>query len=70
MAQFESEQSESTCACGGNCSCHSEGHSQEVYLTREDYVARLEQYLVDLKAEVESVEKELADLKTPAGLAE
>lgn len=54
-----------SCACGGSCGCG--GHSQqEVYLTREEYIARLEQYLVELKAEIESVENELIELRQTA----
>jgi hypothetical protein len=34
-----------------------------VYLTRDEYVARLEQYLVDLKAEIQAVEAELLELR-------
>lgn len=63
MAHDESH----TCACGGNCSCQSE-HSEQVYLTPAEYVARLEQYLADLKAEIVSVEAELATLRTPEGV--
>lgn len=57
----------STCACGGNCSCGD--HTDEaprVFLTREEYVQRLEHYLEDLKAEIEAVERELADLRQTA----
>ena len=57
----------STCACGGNCGCGS--HAEEeprVFLTREDYVQRLEHYLADLKAEIDAVERELADLRQTA----
>lgn len=54
-----------TCACGGSCGCGS--HEQaEVYLTREEYIQRLEQYLVDLKAEIEAVETELTSLRVTA----
>jgi len=37
-----------------------------VYLTRDEYVARLEQYLVDLKAEIQAVEAELLELRQEA----
>lgn len=56
-----------TCACGGSCGCG--GHDQqaeEIYLTREEYVTRLEQYLVELKAEIEAVQSELAQLRQTA----
>lgn len=61
-----SHDSEHTCACGGNCGCQSSQQSDTVYLTREDYAARLEQYLLELKTEIIAVEKELRGLKIPA----
>jgi hypothetical protein len=54
-----------TCACGGNCSCGNHD-AQEVYLTREEYIARLETYLEELKAEIHSVEVELLELRQTA----
>ncbi len=62
MTQNESAQ---TCACGGNCGCQGEEHTHHAYLTREEYIARLEQYLADLQVEIESVQKELIELKSP-----
>jgi hypothetical protein len=61
---MEHEESGHTCTCGGNCSCNSEQNAA-VYLTTEEYIMRLEQYLVDLKAEIEAVEKELSILRSP-----
>jgi len=56
-----------TCACGGSCGCGGHGHhAEEVYLTREEYIVRLEQYLTDLKAEIQAVETELAELRQTA----
>jgi hypothetical protein len=56
-----------SCACGGSCGCGGHAHDQtEVYLTREEYIVRLEQYLVDLKAEIKAVEEELVSLREPA----
>jgi hypothetical protein len=56
--------SEHECGCGGSCSCNSgENQVSRVYLTREEYVARLEQYLVDLKTEIKAVEEELVMLR-------
>lgn len=56
-----------SCACGGSCGCGGHEHqAQEVYLTRDEYVARLEQYLVELKAEIEAVEAELVELRQTA----
>ncbi len=53
------------CSCGGSCGCGNHS-SSEVYLTREEYVARLEQYLQDLKDEIRAVEAELTGLKQTA----
>lgn len=56
-----------SCACGGSCGCGGhEQQAQEVYLTRDEYLARLEQYLVELKAEIEAVEAELVELRQTA----
>jgi len=46
------------CSCGGNCGCAEEQQAvgRKMYLTRDEYISRLEQYLVDLKAEIHSVE--------------
>jgi hypothetical protein len=63
------DESGHTCACGGNCSCQTSGQAETIYLTREEYIERLEHYLVDLKAEIASVESELMELKSPAVLA-
>lgn len=56
-----------SCACGGSCGCGGHGHqAEEIFLTREQYIARLEQYLVDLKAEIQAVEAELVELRQTA----
>ena len=61
------EESTHVCACGGNCGCQENLQSETgAYLSREEYVARLEQYLVELKAEITSVEEELVSLKQTA----
>jgi hypothetical protein len=61
------EESTHVCACGGNCGCQENLQSNSsTYLTREEYVARLEQYLVELKAEITSVEEELVSLRQTA----
>jgi len=60
---------EHECACGGSCGCggaHAEQTQQRVYLTREEYITRLEEYLVQLRAEIESVEQELMGLRETA----
>ena len=66
MSIYQQEEQE-TCACGGSCGCG--GHHQEgqvVELTSDEYVVRLEQYLRDLKAEIEVVERELSMLRQVA----
>jgi hypothetical protein len=62
------EDSTHTCACGGNCGCNDQEQSQRVYVTQEEYISRLEQYLVELKAEIVAVENELIKIKTPVDL--
>lgn len=57
---------ENTCACGGSCGCGDHEDVQRVYLTREEYIARLEEYLVQLRAEIQSVEEELVELRETA----
>lgn len=55
------------CSCGGSCGCGGHEHqAQEVYLTRDEYIARLEQYLIELKAEIQAVEAELVELRQTA----
>ena len=56
------------CACGGSCGCQNQEQSQRVYVSQEEYVSRLEQYLVELKAEIAAVEMELIKIKSPAEL--
>ena len=64
---MEVQESEHVCACGGNCSCHdTESELGQINLTREEYVTRLENYLVQLKGEIELVEGELAELRQEA----
>jgi hypothetical protein len=63
----ESVESEHVCACGGNCGCHDDvADTQQIVLTREDYLVRLEDYLTRLKEEIQLVEAELADLREVA----
>jgi hypothetical protein len=64
MNPSETYDSQETCACGGSCGCGN-GHQAE-YISREDYVSRLEQYLGDLRAEIVAVEAELAELRVVA----
>ena len=59
--------SDGACACGGSCGCgENHTHAEQVYLSKEDYILRLEQYLKDLKAEIVAVEEELAQIREPA----
>ena len=56
---------EHECACGGACGCNHAEEEEIVELSRDQYVTRLENYLQDLKAEIISVEQELATLRQP-----
>jgi septal ring factor EnvC (AmiA/AmiB activator) len=55
---------EHQCACGGSCGCQQE--TNEVYLTREEYIHELEKYMQRLQEEISSVEAELAKLRQVA----
>lgn len=57
-----SHHNQETCACGGACGCRDETY-ETVELTKEAYIARLEAYLKDLRAEIASVERELDQLR-------
>ncbi|MDD5370041.1 MAG: hypothetical protein PHQ40_13220 [Anaerolineaceae bacterium] len=59
----EMMESEGTCACGGACGCGGDGQES---LSRDEYITRLEQYLGDLKLEMQAVEDELSELRQTA----
>ena len=63
------------CTCGGDCKCGESGchcdescgceniHFQRRYQTKAEQIADLENYLSDLKQEVQAVEERLTDLR-------
>jgi hypothetical protein len=52
------------CNCGCECECCGGGpHFHRRYQTKAEQIAELEEYLADLKAEVQAVEEHLIDLK-------
>ena len=53
------------CGCGCECCCCGAGERgfKRRYQTKAEQVAELEQYLKDLKDEVQAVEEKLADLR-------
>ena len=53
---------ENRCGCGEGC-CGSGGHFQRRYQTKAEQIADLENYLSDLKQEVQAVEERLTDLR-------
>ena len=54
-----------SCDCeGGNCQCGcGNGGFQRRYQTKAEQTSELEEYLKELKAEVQAVEERLADLR-------
>ena len=57
-----------TCDCGGGCNCGCEccgdgRHFQRRFQTKAEQIEELEDYLVELKLEVQAVEEHLADLR-------
>ena len=55
--------SENSCECGGGCNCEGGSHFSRRYQTKEEQIAELENYLKDLKLEVQAVEERLTDLR-------
>ena len=56
-----------SCGCGEghsgcDCGCHS-GKFQRRYQTKAEQITGLEEYLTELKTEVQAVEERLADLR-------
>jgi hypothetical protein len=53
-----------SCSCGGGseCECGNSGFERR-FQTKAEQIAELEEYLGDLKAEVQAVEERLADLR-------
>lgn len=55
------------CCCeGGDWEWGHGRHHRRRFLTREERIARLEQYLQDLQAEIKAVEERLAEIKASA----
>lgn len=53
---------ESESECGCQCSCHNR-HFERRYQTKDEQISELEEYLNELKMEVQAVEEHLADLR-------
>ena len=52
------------CGCDGGCECGGHaGHFERRYQTNAEQIAELENYLKDLKLEVQAVEERLTDLR-------
>ncbi len=54
---------EGACECGGGGCCCGNGRFQRRYQTKAEQITELEEYLGELKAEVQAVEERLADLR-------
>jgi len=54
---------EASCECVEGCCCGGGSHFQRRYQTKEEQIAELENYLKDLKLEVQAVEERLTDLR-------
>ena len=51
------------CDCGCDCDCCSDGGFERRFLTKAEQIEELEEYLAELKLEVQAVEEHLADLR-------
>ena len=56
-------QSDQECSCGCHAGCECGGHFERRYQTKAEQIAELEEYLEELKTEVQAVEEHLADLR-------
>jgi hypothetical protein len=58
-------ESENECECGSSCdcSCHDHYGFERRYQTKAEQIEELEDYLAELKTEVQAVEEHLADLR-------
>jgi hypothetical protein len=55
-----------SCGCDGSCGCECGGHGghfERRFQTKAEQIAELEDYLEELKTEVQAVEEHLADLR-------
>jgi hypothetical protein len=49
-----------SCGCGGSDECGGPSHFRRRFWTKEEKIARLEQYLADLREEAKAVEERIA----------
>jgi hypothetical protein len=61
----EGHHHEEQCSCGGHsgCNCEEDAGFERQFLTKAEQVEELEEYLEELKLEIQAVEEHLADLK-------
>jgi hypothetical protein len=51
------------CHTDNRCACHQGSYVERHYLTKEEKVTRLENYLEDLQQEVKAVQEHLEEMK-------
>jgi len=51
------------CSCGSNCDCDEDEGFERQFLTKKEQLEELQDYLEELKLEVQAVEEHIADLK-------
>jgi hypothetical protein len=52
------------CDCGCDCGCGGHGHFGRRFLTRDERIANLEEYLEALRQEAKAVEERIEDMRT------
>ena len=62
VCDCEGTSTEAGCECGGGCGGGG-SHFQRRFQTKEEQIAELENYLKDLKLEVQAIEERLTDLR-------
>jgi hypothetical protein len=59
----EGHHHEGQCSCQSECDCESDAGFERQFLTKTEQIDELEEYLEELKLEVQAVEEHIADLK-------
>jgi hypothetical protein len=52
-----------SCGCHSGCDCDEEAGFERQFLTKKEQLEDLQEYLEELKLEVQAVEEHIADLK-------
>jgi hypothetical protein len=63
MCEGHHHEDQCSCGCHSECDCEADAGFERQFLTKAEQVEELEEYLEELKLEIQAVEEHLADLK-------